>query len=80
MNSYDNYLNNLKVTGISAHIEGKRYIESHVFIVTANGNFYLQDGIRVPAKDFERANTIDLVPNKIDKGDLLDGRSKWINS
>lgn len=57
----------ITVKNISSYIAEKRYIESHIFIVTAHGNFYVQDGIRVPANEFEKGFNLVLDLNRIAK-------------
>lgn len=80
MNTSRKYQPTLKVKNIGMYSESKKELENHTFICTPEGFFYLDNGKRVPAKVFENNYPIiELQRSAIDKGQKLDGRSKWID-
>lgn len=69
----------IKVTGIKEYIEGNKWLGNIPFVITPFENFYLYNGQRVNAKEFEQAfPPVELVKNRIDKGEGKDGRTNWM--
>lgn len=65
----------LKVTNIPAYLNWWYAISKLTFIATPIGNYYVVNGIRVRASEFELSMPMPvLIKNKINKGKLADGR------
>lgn len=64
------------VTNIPAYVNWWNWINRFTFIVTAEGNYYVVDGIRVKASELEKAMP-ELVANSYPKGKNLDGRTNF---
>jgi len=70
----------LKVKNIQTYIDANQDYRDKYYIITPEGDFYLHEGIRIPAKQFEMAMpVIDLQRAGLDKGFRLDGRTNWID-
>lgn len=68
----------IKVKGIAPHLDGLATLDRHVFIYTPEGkSFYLDNGLRIPAKEFEKIHTVPLLKNQNFQNKGLDSRSNF---
>jgi len=68
----------LLVKGIAAHLDSLQTLQRTVFVFTPSGkSFYVDNGLRVPAEEFEKIHTVPLLKNQNFQNKGLDSRSNF---
>jgi len=68
----------LLVKGIAAHLESLKTFQKAIFVFTPSGeSFYIDNDVRIPAKEFERIHTVPLLKNQQFQNKGLDNRTNF---